>query len=68
MFLKFTSTTGRKFSLHVRQIGAYASEGKGTRIWASIAGMPVCFVVDLSYTEVETMIEKQNMAESEQSA
>lgn len=68
MFLKYTSVSGRKFRLHPRQIGAWASEGKNTRIYASIAGMPVSFVVEKPVEEVDTEIEKSHLEESEQSA
>lgn len=68
MFLKYTSTSGQKFRLHPRQIGAWASEGKGTRIWASIAGMPVSFVVEKPVEEVDAEIEQSHLEESEQSA
>lgn len=68
MFLKYTSVGGRKFRLHPRQIGAWASEGKGTRIWASIAGMPVSFVVEKPVEEVDAEIERSHLEESEQSA
>lgn len=68
MFLKYTATNGRKFRLHVRQIGAWASEGKNTRIWASIAGMPVTFVVEKPCEEVDAEIEKSHLEEQEQGA
>ena len=68
MFLKYTSINGRKFRLHPRQIGAYASEGKNTRIWASIAGMPVSFVVEKPVEDVDAEIEKSHLEEQEQAA
>ncbi len=68
MFLKYTSINGRKFRLHPRQIGGYASEGRGTRIWASIAGMPVTFTVAKTCEEVDAEIEKSHLEEQEQSA
>ena len=68
MFLKYTSVNGRKFRLHPRQIGGYASEGMNTRIWASIAGMPVSFVVDKPVEEVDSEIEASHLEEQEQSA
>lgn len=68
MFLKYTDVKGRKYRLHPRQIGAYASEGSGTRIWASIAGMPVVFVVAKPCEEVDAEIEKSHLEEQEQAA
>lgn len=68
MFLKYTATNGRKYRLHPRQIGAYASEGSGTRVWASIAGMPVTFVVSKTTEEIDAEIEKSHLEESEQGA
>ena len=68
MFLKYTAINGRKFRLHPRQIGGYASEGKHTRIWASIAGMPVTFVVEKPVDEIDAEIEKSHLEESEQAA
>lgn len=58
MFLKYTSTKGKKYSLIASQIRALASEGSGTRIWASIAGMPVTFVTARPHDDVESEIEK----------
>lgn len=58
MFLKYTSTNGKKYSLIASQIRALASEGSGTRIWASIAGMPVTFVTARPHDDVVSEIEK----------
>jgi hypothetical protein len=58
MFLKYKSTSGKKYSLIASQIRALASEGSGTRIWASIAGMPVTFVTARPHEEVEKEIEE----------
>jgi len=68
MFLKYTATNGKKYRLHPRQIGAWASEGKGTRIWASIAGLSVTFVVAKPIEDVDAEIEQSHLEESEQSA
>lgn len=68
MFLKYTSIDGRKFRLHPRQIGGYNSEGKNTRILASIAGMPVSFVVEKTVEQIDEDIEKSHLEESEQGA
>ena len=67
MFLKYTSVNGRKFRLHPRQIGAWVSEGSGTRIYASIAGMPVTFVVAKPVETIDDEIEKSHLEEQEQS-
>lgn len=68
MFLKYTSVDGRKFRLHPRQIGCYASEGKNTRILASIAGMPVSFVVEKTVEQIDKEIEQSHLEEQEQVA
>lgn len=68
MFLKYTATNGVKYRLHPRQIGAWKSEGSGTRIFASIAGLPVTFVVAKPCEDVDAEIEKSHLEEQEQGA
>ena len=67
-FLKFQTKKGTKYNILPSHIRAFSSEGDGTRIHASIAGIPINFVANKPHAEIEAEIEKAIAEESEQSA
>lgn len=66
-FLKFQTKNGKKYNILPSHIRAFTSEGEGTRIHASIAGIPITFVANRPHADVEAEIEKALAEESEQS-
>ena len=67
-FLKYTANSGEKYNLLPSHIRGLKSEGNGTRIYASIAGIPITFVANRPHADVEAEIEKALAEESERSA
>lgn len=67
-FLRYQTKTGKKYSLLPIHIRGLESEGDGTRIWASVAGIPIVFVANRPYDEVDAEVKKAQAEESEQSA
>ena len=66
--LKYTANNGDKYNLLPSHIRGLKSEGNSTRIFASVAGIPITFVANRPYDDVETELEKARAEESEQSA
>lgn len=67
-FLKFQTKNGKKYDLLPIHIRGIVSEGaEGTRIYASIAGIPITFVANRPHADVEAEIEKALAEESERS-
>lgn len=65
--LKYQTRSGKKYNLLPSHIRGLESEGDGTRVYASIAGMAITFVANRPYDDVEQEIEKARAEESEQS-
>lgn len=67
-FLKFQTKTGKKYDIlpiHIR--GLVSESDDSTRIFASIAGIPLTFVANRPHADVEAEIEKALAEEQEQS-
>ena len=68
-FLKFQTQSGKKYNLlpiHIRGLESVGTDK--TRVYASIAGLPITFVANRPHAEVEAEVEKALAEESEQSA
>lgn len=58
MFLKYDATKGRHFMLRPEQIRALEGNDQHTRIYASVAGSPITFLVLRPYREIATELEQ----------
>ena len=67
-FLKFQTKQGKKYNILPIHIRAIVSEDNATRIYASIVGDSLTFVVNRPHADVESEIEKALAEEQEQSA
>ncbi|HEU5100644.1 MAG TPA: hypothetical protein VFU22_16555 [Roseiflexaceae bacterium] len=66
-FLEYTTAKGKHYALRAEQIRALEGSDQETRIYASIAGVPLTFSVKRPYREVRAELERL-AAESEVSA
>jgi len=66
MFLEYTSTKGKRYSLRPYQIGALEEDGPETLIYASIGGNPVLFRVKRPYTDVRKELHEATGQAAEQ--
>ncbi len=66
--LKYQTKQGKKYNLLPSHIRGLESVDDGTRIYASVAGIPITFVANRAYDDVEAELEKARQEESEQSA
>lgn len=67
MFLEYTTAKGKSYALRPEQVRALEGDGESTRVYASIAGVPLTFSVKRPYTDVRQELDKF-AAESEVSA
>lgn len=58
MFLKYDATKGRRFMLRPEQIRAVEGNEQQTRIYASVAGNPITFLVTRPYSEIAQELEQ----------
>lgn len=66
-FLEYTTSKGKSYSLRPEQIRALEGDAESTRIYASVAGVPLTFSVKRPHAEVRKELD-QLAAESEVSA
>jgi hypothetical protein len=57
-FLKYKTERGKRYALLPSQIRGLESLGSATRIYASVAGMPISFSVRRPYEEIERELEQ----------
>jgi hypothetical protein len=67
LFLEYTTPKGKSYALRPEQIRGLEGTADSTRIYASIAGQPLSFIVARSYQEVRQELD-QFAVESEVSA
>lgn len=68
MFLKYDATKGRRFMLRPEQIRAVEGNDQQTRIYASVAGNPITFLVARAYSDVAQELEQAISATEEMAA
>lgn len=66
-FLEFITGKGKSYALRAEQVRALEGDQESTRVYASIAGVPLTFSVKRPYSEVRKELE-QFAAEHEVSA
>lgn len=64
-FLEYTTERGKSYALRVEQIRGLEGTAESTRVYASIAGSLLSFVVKRPYVEVKAEVDKAAAAESE---
>jgi hypothetical protein len=67
LFLEFTTAKGKSYALRPEQVRALEGDSESTRVYASIAGVPLTFSVKRPYTDVRQELDRF-AAESEVSA
>jgi len=67
LFLEYTTPKGKHYALRVDQIRALEGGDQETRIYASVAGVPLTFSVKRPYKDVRQELDRF-AAESEVSA
>lgn len=67
MFLDYTTARGKHYALRPEQVRALEGDADSTRIYASVAGVPLTFSVKRPYNEVRAELERL-VAENEVSA
>jgi hypothetical protein len=63
-FLEYTTPKGKSYALRPEQVRALEGDAESTRVYASIAGVPLTFSVKRPYREVRAELERV-AAESE---
>lgn len=58
MFLDYTTPKGKKYALRPEQVRALEGDADSTRIYASVAGVPLTFSVKRPYNEVRAELER----------
>jgi hypothetical protein len=58
LFLEYETARGKKYALRPDQIRALEGSEQGTRIYASVAGVPLTFSVKRSYADVRAEIDR----------
>lgn len=66
-FLEYITAKGKHYALRVEQVRALEGTDDSTRIYASVAGVPLTFSVKRPYREVRAELERL-AAESDVSA
>jgi hypothetical protein len=66
-FLEYTTARGKSYALRPEQIRALEGDQDATRIYASIAGVPLTFSVKRPYSDVRQELDRA-AAENEVSA
>lgn len=58
LFLEYTTAKGKHYALRVDQIRALEGSEQETRIYASIAGVPLTFSVKRPYSDVRAELDR----------
>lgn len=58
MFLDYITARGKHYALRPEQVRALEGDADSTRIYASVAGVPLTFSVKRPYNEVRAELER----------
>lgn len=67
LFLEYITAKGKHYALRPEQVRALEGDAESTRVYASIAGVPLTFSVKRPYSDVRKELDRF-VAESEVSA